>query len=255
MKKLETYKTLATQFYEYEKITQDASDEIAFYDAYAHSAGGPILEPMCGSGRILLPLLQRGYAIEGFDASEAMLAVLRQKYAMITSAPAPVWQQYLQDFVAQKQYALIIIPFGSFGLILEREHALQSLHALRAALAPGGILLLEIDTRHSVTSSDRGLRMRLVQCDDGSLIRLQAHISYNDQSQIYQSLSLYERLRHGVIVESEREQFRQYIYADAEFELLLARAGFTQVIRYSLQEGRTIESAQAPQYLYECMCE
>jgi predicted RNA methylase len=242
---------LATQFYEYEKTTQDASAEIAFYDAYAHSACGPILEPMCGSGRILLPLLQRGYDIEGFDASEAMLAVLRQKYAMITSAPAPVWNQYMQDFVAQKKYALIIIPFGSFGLVLERADALAALRALKIALLPQGKLVVEIDTVYSVDSSQLGSRMHMRRCDDGSALRLKAQISYNQQLQIYESRCLYERLQNSVVVESEYETFEQYVYGAQEFDQLLVDAGFTSIQKYVSYTSSFDAVDVAPHVIYE----
>ena len=46
-------------------------DAYDFYLSYAKEANGPILEPMCGTGRFLLPLLAAGFKIEGFDASEA----------------------------------------------------------------------------------------------------------------------------------------------------------------------------------------
>lgn len=46
---------------------------------YAEEAKGPILEPMCGTGRFLIPLLKKGYAVTGFDYSPDMLNVCRKK--------------------------------------------------------------------------------------------------------------------------------------------------------------------------------
>lgn len=40
-----------------------------FYLEYAQTITTPILEPMCGSGRFLIPMLEQGFNIEGFDAS------------------------------------------------------------------------------------------------------------------------------------------------------------------------------------------
>ena len=40
---------------------------------------GPILELGVGTGRIALPLLQRGFTVHGIDASPAMVAKLRAK--------------------------------------------------------------------------------------------------------------------------------------------------------------------------------
>ncbi len=43
------------------------------------NANGPILEPMCGTGRFLLPLIEDGFDVHGFDASDHMLGVLHAK--------------------------------------------------------------------------------------------------------------------------------------------------------------------------------
>ncbi len=39
---------------------------------------GRILEPATGTGRVLIPLLEAGFAVEGLDSSPEMLAVCRQ---------------------------------------------------------------------------------------------------------------------------------------------------------------------------------
>ena len=39
---------------------------------------GKILEPAVGNGRILIPLLEKGLDVEGFDFSEDMLALLQK---------------------------------------------------------------------------------------------------------------------------------------------------------------------------------
>src|SRR3712207_3467746 len=43
------------------------------------AAGGTVLELAIGTGRVALPLAARGLAVHGIDASEAMVAKLREK--------------------------------------------------------------------------------------------------------------------------------------------------------------------------------
>ena len=38
-----------------------------------------ILEPMCGSGRFIIPFLEEGFNIEGFDISDDMLNSCRER--------------------------------------------------------------------------------------------------------------------------------------------------------------------------------
>jgi SAM-dependent methyltransferase len=55
-----------------------AREETGLYTRFVRSKRESILEPMCGSGRFLLPLLQQGYDISGFDLSSDMLDACRK---------------------------------------------------------------------------------------------------------------------------------------------------------------------------------
>ena len=72
------YKTLCTQFYELDKPFAP-KEALGWYLNHAKEANGPILEPMCGTGRFLLPLLEKGYSVTGFDYSPDMLEICRKK--------------------------------------------------------------------------------------------------------------------------------------------------------------------------------
>ena len=72
------YQTLCTEYYELDK-PNPPEDGFAFYCKLADEAKGPILEPMCGSGRFLIPMFKKGYDILGFDTSSHMLKVGRKK--------------------------------------------------------------------------------------------------------------------------------------------------------------------------------
>ncbi len=71
------YGSLCTEMYEilHEQAPQD---ELNFYLSHAEK-GKKILEPLCGSGRFLVPFLKRGFDISGMDLSGEMLAKLKQK--------------------------------------------------------------------------------------------------------------------------------------------------------------------------------
>lgn len=53
-------------------------EELAFYLSYAKS-GAKIFEPLCGSGRFLVPFAERGFDITGVDLSEKMLRKLNEQ--------------------------------------------------------------------------------------------------------------------------------------------------------------------------------
>lgn len=63
----------------YEILHAEApQDELNFYLSYAEK-GKKILEPLCGSGRFLVPFVERGLDISGIDLSNEMLQKLKQK--------------------------------------------------------------------------------------------------------------------------------------------------------------------------------
>ena len=68
------YGSLCTEMYEL-LHSQAPQDELAFYLSYAHP-GDRVLELLCGSGRFLVPFVQRGFDITGVDLSQEMLEKL-----------------------------------------------------------------------------------------------------------------------------------------------------------------------------------
>lgn len=57
-------------------------------DALARlAAGGPVLELGCGTGRLCLPLVDRGLVVVGLDASQAMLDRLTAKLSPLPPSP------------------------------------------------------------------------------------------------------------------------------------------------------------------------
>ena len=55
------------------------SEDLDMYRNFAELSGGKILELACGSGRVLLPLVEEGYELTGVDNSEKMLEIAQQR--------------------------------------------------------------------------------------------------------------------------------------------------------------------------------
>jgi SAM-dependent methyltransferase len=68
---------MADVYDEWFAVPTDAGDAVAFLSDLGGS--GPVLELGIGTGRIALPLAQRGHRVHGVDASEAMVQKLRGK--------------------------------------------------------------------------------------------------------------------------------------------------------------------------------
>jgi ubiquinone/menaquinone biosynthesis C-methylase UbiE len=57
------------------------TDDLPFFLQECKKTKSSVLELMCGTGRISIPLLEAGVNLTCVDASPAMLAILRQKLA------------------------------------------------------------------------------------------------------------------------------------------------------------------------------
>ena len=147
-KTLETYLSLCTEVYDLSK-PNPPEDAYAFYRDYAIKANGLILEPMCGTGRFLLPLIEDGFDVHGFDTSDHMLGVLHAKAETKNLKPT-VWKGFVEDLKRPEKYNLIFIPSGSFCLITDLEQVEQSLKVIYDHLNDGGIFLFEAETLNAV---------------------------------------------------------------------------------------------------------
>jgi len=223
----DVYKPLASRCYDFLKPASQAADEIAFYAAFAARSPGPVLEPMCGSGRILIPLLEVGFAIEGFDASESMLAALK-----LRCPQASVWCERLESFQSPRLYGLIIIPFGSFGLVLEAAVRQAALENLYRHLLPGGAFVFEVDTIHSELPDTPMTGSTEFEEAEGAVLSLATATCFHSATQRFVAHSTYQARSSLGIIEQEEEAFEQHLFTINELDGPLMEAGFSLVRKY-----------------------
>ena len=104
------YGNLCTEMYEI-LHSEAPSDELDFYLSYAEK-GKKILEPLCGSGRFLVPFLERGFTISGIDLSEEMLAKLKQKAPMASVACRDILQYSSDRLLITSSYPPALYHFS-----------------------------------------------------------------------------------------------------------------------------------------------
>lgn len=135
--------------------------DIPYYLDLAAQAGGPVLELACGTGRVLIPLAEAGATITGLDLSRAMLDRARKKVAAL---PAEVQQRItlvegnMADFSLNQRFALINIPFNTFGALVTPALQRAALHCVYDHLEPGGRFAFNIfDPSIAIISAHTGL--------------------------------------------------------------------------------------------------
>lgn len=121
--------------------------DVEFYVQRARSAGGPVLEIGCGTGRVLIPTARAGVEVTGIDASPHMLDICRSR----TAKETPDVQRRIQlveadmrSFGLGRLFRLATIPFRPFQHLLTVEDQLSCLHTIRHHLVEDGLLIFDI---------------------------------------------------------------------------------------------------------------
>jgi SAM-dependent methyltransferase len=233
-----SYLNLCAEFYDLTK-PEAGLREVAFYEALVHASKGPVLEAMCGSGRLLIPLLKRGLVVDGVDNSSHMLKSC-QKRCEEQNLHVQLYNQSLQTLSLPQKYDLIFIAIGSFQLIHEQTEALKILETLRMALLPRGRLVLETfipwdaikeNVNGSIRSDQsRGITVeRTASSPDGFEIINQSKVTVNFKEQLEISQTRYEKWADGKLIYAEEEEYIVRWYHRYEMELFLEKAGFSSV--------------------------
>jgi SAM-dependent methyltransferase len=119
--------------------------DVPLHIGFARRFGGPVLELACGSGRLLGPLAQAGFACTGVDSSPAMLERARQRLERLPDAHATTLvQQRLEALALDGHFRTIILGLDSFGLLIDGEDQLRALRAARAHATHDGRLILDV---------------------------------------------------------------------------------------------------------------
>jgi len=250
---VESYQKLCTEVYDLTK--PDPVPEVwPYYLGHAEAAGGPILEPMCGSGRYLVPLLQRGLDVDGVDPSPDMLRACREKCALKGLTPT-LYQQFLHEMRLPRQYALVFIPAASFGLITDDDEIQASLHNLFVAMSPGAKLVLEIETPVNKPKTFGDWWGRYYDRPDGArIVHSGFDQSYDDDKHILVSLGKYELVKDGRLLETEWESFILRFWEPDAFAERLAGAGFVDIKPVKIWGGVEDRAPDPgdPQLAFEC---
>ena len=102
--------------------------------------GGPVLELGVGTGRLALPLVARGLAVTGVEASSAMIAELRTREG---GADLPVVQGDFATVRAPGVFALVVVAYNTIYALPDQDAQVACFQNAAAHLRPGGRFVVE----------------------------------------------------------------------------------------------------------------
>ncbi|WIX84823.1 class I SAM-dependent methyltransferase [Amycolatopsis sp. DG1A-15b] len=104
----------------------------------ALAGGGRALEFAIGTGRIAVPLAERGVSVTGIELSEPMLARLRQK------ATIPVVVGDMATATAPGRFSLVYLVYNTISNLLTQDEQVACFRNAARHLDPGGRFVIEL---------------------------------------------------------------------------------------------------------------
>ncbi|MEZ4396440.1 MAG: class I SAM-dependent methyltransferase [Candidatus Krumholzibacteriia bacterium] len=228
------YDDFVAEFYDHVQPYAGRAD-LDFYVERARGAQGPVLELGCGTGRVLVPMLEAGAEVCGIDSSRPMLSICVEKLARLDEAlraRAHLMLADMRDFTLGRHFALAVAPFRSFQHLLTVEDQLACLERVRVHLLRDGRLILDLfnPSLRALTDDARGEPFgheSPFTLGDGRVVRRSQRVAGRDfAAQVLNAELIYEVEHPGGGAERLVDAFSiRWLYR-YEAEHLLARAGF-----------------------------
>jgi SAM-dependent methyltransferase len=188
---------------------------------------GEILELMCGTGRVSVPLLEAGRRMTCVDFSVGMLEVFRRK---VSHRDFPV--RLIRMDVAQLHldtiYDLILLPFHSFSEILSSDMQIKALGSISRHLSPDGRFILTLQNPGSRLRFADGTTRELgvFPLQDGRMMMVSCCNCYHESERLVSGEQYYEIYNaSGILTEKRSLEVHFKPVSDTEFRAMATLAG------------------------------
>ena len=168
--------------------------DVGFFVDEAGKVQGKVLELMCGTGRVSIPLLAAGVDLTCVDASEGMLARLEERLRARKLEARVVQADVRHLDLGEEEFDLALIPFHSFSELVSRGDQELVLRATHSCLKVGGRLICPLhDPAVRARSADGALRVNgTFPTSDGGLLLVSGFETLKEGSGVVDRVQLYE---------------------------------------------------------------
>jgi len=216
-------------------------------------APGEVLELMCGTGRLSIPLLRDGVQLCCVDYSAEMLDVFRRKLEQHHLA-AEVHQQDVRALALGRSFALILLPFHSLSEIVESRDRVHALARVREHLETGGRFFCTLHNPAVQVPQLDGVRRLLY---DGPMpggdrvLRVWSTARYHGDSRLGEALQEYEVFGREQVLD-RRELILRFAVIDRwTFEAEATAAGLKALRLWGDYAGGQFEPEKSPFMVWE----
>ena len=181
---------------------------------------GPVLELGIGTGRVALPLAERGVRVHGIDLSEAMVSRLRAKPG------GDALDVTIGDFATTRagdDFSLAYLVFNTINNLTTQDAQVACFENVSAQLRPGGLFAIEVGVP-SLQRLPFGETLRPFHVSE-------SYVGFDEYDVVDQGLISHHLRGHGGKFEQRSIPFR-YVWP-AELDLMARIAGLRLRERWS----------------------
>lgn len=149
---LDIYEREFSKFYDNLVINDDY--DLEYLNKVLNNTKEPVLELACGSGRVMIPLLEKGYFVSGVDASEDMLEILRKK-SIKRNLSTNLYKDDMCSFHTDFKYAYVILSHISICLLEPQQQKELFINISKNVLKDNGKFIFNF-----TESSDKLMKSR-----------------------------------------------------------------------------------------------
>jgi len=225
---LREYKQLMAEYFDLVCSEVDGP-ELEFWLKTAAETDGPILELGCGTGRVLIPLLQRGFDIAGIDTSPYMVERCHAKCRK-KGLTAIVHSQSMQELELPNKYGLIILASCGLGLLITDQDVQLTLARVIKHLRPGSLFVFEIEPIPILPrDNDKRWSGRWYRGPNNVIVASRRIINYDPDTHVWENLTIFEKFANGRLIETEANDRTGRYYSVNEVIGFLTRVGFVEI--------------------------
>ena len=228
--KTKEYRKLHAEWYELSSAKIDHQQEIDFWVRSIETSSEPVLELGSGTGRVLVPLLERGVDIVGIDTSIDMMDRCRGA-CQAKGLKAELSEQSMIEFDLTRKFGLVMLDSGGLGLFVSDQEIHSTFERVMAHLKPGGLFIFEFQPVpfEDDRKNDSKWTGDWVKGSDDVVIAWRQRQKYNAATHVWEILFVVEKYVDGCLVETEVNERTGRYFTVEEAVHFAQSAGFVEI--------------------------
>ena len=200
-----------------------SQEDVYFYLNYLPPPPCYLLEIGCGTGRVALPLAQKGYKVVGIDISLPMLKQAKKKRKSFSFYLVCMDMRRLG---LKQKFASILMPFGVLHFLISAEERILFFQQLHSLIEPMGKILIDLFNPYRLIPNEKSFQKEFVYTRAGTLVTKQSKETYTNNKIIVEQI--YQEYEYGASIplHTYHNQLTLAIIKPQTLEKELLQAGF-----------------------------